>query len=352
MPDSHNNIMSYSSYQAIDLFAGAGGLSLGLTLAGWDLIAAVEFDPWAARTHKHNLPHTQLLHDVRDINFNQFRGIDLLAGGPPCQPFSVAGKQMAAADPRDMVPQFIRAISEAQPKMFLMENVPGLLTTNNIAYTRHIIQHMERMNYHVLVRQLDASEYGVPQGRKRIFFIGIHPESGFTFPIPTHGPKGSKPFITARQALTDVPECPPNRAIVTYAKQPVLRPSPWAGMLVNGQGRPINLDLPSQTIPATAGGNRTHIVDPDGVLREYHRYLLKGGKPRTGHVEGVRRLNLRESARLQSFPDTFSFLGPTSKQYAQVGNAVPPLLGQALGYALLEVLDGKEFSGSIQTSMF
>lgn len=324
--------------RAVDLFAGAGGLTLGLSMAGWHVTTAIEFDLWAAKTHKLNFPHVDVLHDVRDVDFRIFRGIDLIAGGPPCQPFSVAGKQLASADPRDMVPQFIRAVFEAQPKAFLMENVPGLLTARNAPYTRQSVVQLEDLGYRVYVKKLDASEYGVPQGRERVFFVGVHRDAKFAFPKPSHGPFGTSPFVTARQALLNVPACPPNRAIVTYAKHPVLRPSPWAGMLVNGQGRPINLDQPSQTIPATAGGNRTHIVDTEGVLLDYHRYLRSGGNPRTGRVEGVRRLNLRESARLQSFPDTFEFAGTMSRQYAQVGNAVPPILAQAVGNALLQAL--------------
>jgi DNA (cytosine-5)-methyltransferase 1 len=327
--------------RAIDLFAGAGGLTLGLIYSGWDVIAAVEFDNWAAQTHKYNFPDTSILSDVRDVDFRVFRGIDLVAGGPPCQPFSVAGKQLASADPRDMVPQFIRAVSEASPKSFLMENVPGLLSQRNRSYTRHIINQFEELGYKVYIKKLNAAHYGVPQNRERVFFVGLHKDIKdipFVFPAQTHGLSKGLPFVTAGQALQDVPDCPPNKAVVTYAKNPILRPSPWAGMLVNGQGRPINLKQPSQTIPATAGGNRTHIIDPEGVLVAYHRYLMQGGTPRSGLVEGVRRLNVRESARLQSFPDNFTFLGPISKQYMQIGNAIPPLLAQSVGSAIFRSL--------------
>src|SRR5579859_7858192 len=115
--------------KAIDLFSGAGGLSLGLHMAGWNVVTALEIDPNAVATYKRNFPDTSVIKsDVTTIDFKQFQGIDLVAGGPPCQPFSVAGKQKAAADSRDMVPHFIRAVKEIQPKAFLMENVKGLVT--------------------------------------------------------------------------------------------------------------------------------------------------------------------------------------------------------------------------------
>lgn len=345
----HNSHKQNSSKNAIDLFAGAGGLSLGLHEAGWNVLTAIEVDGWAVATYKENFSSTDVIcSDVRAIDFTQFRGIDLLAGGPPCQPFSVAGKQLAKADARDMVPEFIRAVKEIRPKAFVMENVSGLQTAKHLYYSQWVFRQFRELGYSVYVSILDAASYGVPQHRDRIFFIGLPEGTQFTFPEKTHGLGTPRPYIASRQVLADVPDSgaldaiassdEPNTAIVTYAKNPVLRPSPWAGMLVNGGGRPINLDEPSPTIPATAGGNRTHIVDFDGVLLEYHRYLMNGGKPRSGRVEGVRRLTMRESARLQSFPDSFVFKGPKTAQYRQVGNAVPPLMAKAVGEAIYKAV--------------
>jgi DNA (cytosine-5)-methyltransferase 1 len=323
---------------ALDLFAGAGGLSLGLHAAGWNVVAAVEWDIWASQTYQLNFPDTEMFSDVREVDFRPFRGVDLIAGGPPCQPFSVAGKQLASEDPRDMVPQFVRAVQEILPRAFLMENVPGLLTQRNLSYTKKVVAQLEDLGYTVNYRKLLASHYGVPQDRERVFFVGIRSSEVFTFPRPTHGKSTDNPLVSVNSALKNVPYCEPNKAIITYARNPVLRPSPWAGMLVNGQGRPLNLNEPSLTIPATAGGNRTHIIDPDGVLLAYHAELMKGGKPRQGQVEGVRRLNLRESARLQSFPDHFTFVGTKTRQYMQVGNAIPPLLAEAVARKLYDHL--------------
>lgn len=335
----HNSQLKNCSARAIDIFAGAGGLSLGLHMAGWDVQIAIEVDQWAVATYKQNFPDASVINkDVCQIDFTQFQGVDLVAGGPPCQPFSVAGKQLSKADPRDMVPEFIRAVREIRPRAFLMENVSGLQTEKHQHYVHWIIQQFKALGYSVHSAVLDAASYGVPQHRDRIFFVGVPKDTWFAFPKKTHGLGTACPYLGSRLVLADVPEDEPNTAKVTYAKKPVLRPSPWAGMLVNGGGRPINLDEPSPTIPATAGGNRTHIIDPNGILLEYHRYLMAGGKPRSGRVEGVRRLTVRESARLQSFPDSFVFLGTKTARYRQVGNAVPPLLAQAVGAAIYKAL--------------
>jgi DNA (cytosine-5)-methyltransferase 1 len=335
-------VNSYSP-KALDLFAGAGGLTLGLHQTGWNVVAAIENDSWAVATYKQNFPHSQVINqDIRSIDFEQFKDIDLIVGGPPCQPFSVAGKQRSQADERDLVPEFIRAVKVVQPLAFIMENVPGLQTPKHQPYTNWVMQQFRSLGYSVYLDRLDAADYGVPQHRDRLFFIGVPPGTPFVFPAKTHGVGTGQAYLSSGQALADVPPDEPNTAIVTYAKKPVLRPSPWAGMLVNGGGRPINLNQPSPTIPATAGGNRTHIVDPDGILLEYHRHLIAGGQPRIGRVEGVSRLTLRESARLQSFPDHFTFMGPKTARYRQVGNAVPPKLAQAITQALYNALFAPE----------
>jgi len=324
----------------IDLFSGAGGLSLGLEQAGWKSLLAVEIDKAAGDTYEKNFSDTELYSgDVRDLSFSRYKGkVDLVAGGPPCQPFSVAGAQNADNDPRDMIPEFVRAVSEIQPKTFLMENVAGLTTKRHQTYLNKALTSLEELGYNVTAKIHNAADFGAPQDRFRLLIVGTKIK-GFTFPEVTHGPNGRHAYATAWDAIKDAPEDEPNTAIITYAKKPVLRPSPYAGMLVNGGGRPINLAAPSQTIPASAGGNRTHIVDEDKVLFDYHSYLRAGGKPSNGIVDGVRRLTVRESARLQSFPDQFDFSGKKSARYRQVGNAVPPRLAYAIGECIYNFID-------------
>jgi len=322
----------------IDLFAGAGGLSLGLKMSGWQTIAAADYDHFACTTFRWNFPGVNVIEgDVRRVDWTCFKGkVQLVAGGPPCQPFSVAGKQMSHDDHRDMLPEFVRAVDEIRPRLFLMENVSGLLSSRNLPYFLKRIHDLELLGYELHYRVLNAADFGVAQDRQRVIVLGGLSGKPF-FPSQTHG-LANLPHLVAGQALKNSPCDEPNRAIVTYAKNPILRKSPWAGMLVNGGGRPVDLSSPCQTIPASAGGNRTHIIDRHGVLIEYHSYLMSGGHPKEGIVPGVRRLTLRESARIQSFPDDFQFSGQKSTQYRQVGNAVPPILGKAIGEALLNMV--------------
>lgn len=330
-----------ASNKAIDLFSGAGGLSLGLKLAGWDVQTALEIDADAINTHRANMPEVRhLCDDIRDVDFAEFAGLGLVAGGPPCQPFSVSGKQLGMKDIRDMLPEFVRAVKEARPTAFLMENVRGLATAKFLPYLNNQIKALAALGYDVHWDILSAADYGVPQNRQRLFIVGVPKGVAFRFPKPTHGPHsaGQQAYNTVRQALQDTPQDTPNTAKVIYCKNPILRKSPYAGMLLNGQGRPLNLDGLSHTIPASAGGNRTHIIDPDGTLIKYHRHLIAGGAVNTGEVPGCRRLTVRESARLQTFPDWFTFTGQRSRQYSQIGNAVPPLLAKAVGAALLHAL--------------
>lgn len=325
-------------FNAIDLFSGAGGLSLGLNMAGWNVHAALEFNETAIETHSLNLPNAKhMCEDVRSINFKQFKGIDLVAGGPPCQPFSVSGKQLGSNDTRDMIPEFIRAVKEAKPKAFLMENVAGLTTQKFMPYLEAQLLELSKLKYNIQWAVLNAADFGVPQKRLRLFVIGTIKELDFDFPLPTHG-SGKVPYLTVKEALKGTPKDTPNTAKVVYAKNPILRKSPFAGMLLNGKGRPLNMNGVSHTIPATAGGNRTHILDPKGILKEYHEHLLNGGKPRSGEVEGCKRLTVRESARLQTFPDWFNFTGTKSQQYTQIGNAVPPVLASKVAAKLLKVM--------------
>jgi len=324
---------------ALDLFSGAGGLSLGLEAAGFAATAAVEREAVYCETYARLFPKVEILcGSVQQVRFRRFRGIPLIAGGPPCQPFSSGGKQRAAEDDRDMIPEFLRAVREARPQAFLMENVPGLASPRLRPYLDGIVVRMERLGYTVSCAVLHAAQFGVPQKRRRLFVVGTLGDT-FEFPSPTHGPGTRHPIIPARSILSEHQAFGiPNRSKVFYAKRPDLRQSPYAGQIFNGGGRPIDLDSPCHTVLASAGGNKTHFVDTRNLVPPYFRHLKRGGKARKGVLPGGRRITVEESALLQTFPGGVEFAGSRSRQYAQVGNAVPPLLAQRMGEVLLRSL--------------
>lgn len=325
---------------AIDLFAGAGGLSLGLAQVGIVPICAVEIDIYAARTLSTHLTDTDLLcADIRKVDLSIYRGrVDIVCGGPPCQPFSSGGLRGASRDERNMLPYFVKAIEAIRPEAFLMENVPGLAVGSRESYLASILNEFRALGYYVTWQVLNAADYGVPQNRRRLFVVGRRKQP-FIFPKPTHGPGCALPHIIVNDVLPPQQIGEPNPAMVTYAKKPDLRPSPYHGLLFNGGGRPINRELPSPTILASAGGNKTHFFDDRNLVPAYHSHLANGGAPKCGTLPGARRLTILESSILQSFPSKMTFDGPRSAQYQQIGNAVPPVLASALGEALVAQLE-------------
>ena len=333
--------MRASGLPALDLFCGAGGLSLGLRRSGFVPVAAVEVDQYACATYRSLHPRTDLLHaDIRQVSFRRLRGeVAVVAGGPPCQPFSTGGLRRGAADPRDGFPAFLKVLDEVRPDGVLIENVAGLGRGSTAPYLRALLGELADRSFEVSWTTLAATDYGVPQRRERLFIVGTRDGKLFDAPLPTHGPGRDHPWLPAGSVLSlDEPFGEPNPSIVTYARKPDLRPSPYDGLLFNGGGRPIDLDAPARTILASAGGNKTPFVDTLGVVPPYHAHLMNGGRPCSGRVEGARRITVAESAALQTFPAEARFAGPRSAQYTLVGNAVPPRLAEAVGRALHDSL--------------
>ncbi len=318
---------------AIDLFCGAGGLSLGLEEAGFETVLAVEYEQNACDTYHAAMPHVRLHPgDVRHVDFTKWQGVDLIAGGPPCQPFSTGGQRRGRLDERDLLPEFVRAVLEARPRAFLMENVPGLASTTHREYLREALRPLFDLYRVSGPHVLNAADYGVPQSRRRLIVAGVL-EGEFCLPAgdPQHP-------VPAGTVLSVQPVGEPNTSKIVYAKNPDLRPNPYHGQLFNGGGRGLDLEAPAPTILASAGGNKTHFLDVGGHVPPYHRHLMTGGKPRTGELPEARRLTVSECAALQTFPMEMKFHGARSAQYTQVGNAVPPKLAAILGGAIRDAL--------------
>lgn len=335
----------------IDIFAGAGGLSLGLRTAGFEVLAASEWDDDACDTFAKHHPSADIIRGdlgspPAQERIRAYRGaIRVVVGGPPCQPWSTGGLRRGNDDPRNGFPLFLLTVRDLQPEAFVMENVAGVRRAAQRSYYQALIDDLQGLGYAVTIEEVNAADYGVPQNRRRVIAVGIR-GSSFVFPEPTHGPGRALPHSVAGDVLRlgeIVGE--PNTSIVTYAARPDLRPNPYDGHLYNGGGRPIELSRPSPTLLASMGGNKTPWLDTHGVVPDYRAHLLDDGAPRRGLVPGARRITVAEAALIQTFeipersgPNGVTFAGRRSSQYRQVGNAVPPQLAAVIGDALARQL--------------
>jgi DNA (cytosine-5)-methyltransferase 1 len=234
------------------------------------------------------------------------------------------------------LPEFVRAVLEIRPRAFIMENVPGLVSFT--PYLRSVLAPLFELYRIADPQVVNAADYGVPQSRRRLVIVGNR--DGVEFNMPPGSPDARTP---AGSVLKAQPLGELNPSKIVFAKNPDLRPNPYHGHLFNGGGRAIQLDKPSPTILAAAGGNKTHFLDLEDRIPAYHAHLLKGGVPASGELSGARRITIAESAALQSFPKGMTFAGRSSSQYTQIGNAVPPKLAQAVAEEVVNTL----FSGRL-----
>lgn len=345
--------------KAISLFSGAGGMDIGFRDAGFDVVAANEMDKYACETFRTNHSKTTLLEgdiDECGIELCTYKKVDVVFGGPPCQGFSVAGK-MDPDDPRSrLIFSFCTMVELLKPKAFVMENVKSLGSLAKFEGVRSaLISRFQKAGYSVTIHILNAKDFGVPQSRERVFFIGVKNEFKPVFSSSFHKYKKIAP--TLRDVLIPLgkPGSKGNdhicNAKVTLAAKPVLRKSPYAGMLFNGQGRPLNPDGWASTLPASMGGNRTPIIDNNHLydgetawVEEYHQHLMSGGKSQGMHdvPSYLRRLTINEAALLQTFPSNYIFCGPNSRVYSQIGNAVPCRLAKVVASCVKDSLLGKQ----------
>lgn len=349
--------------RAISLFSGAGGMDVGFEAAGFTTIAANEFDRHACATFRANHPDVELhegdIHDSFD-DLCRHRRIDVVFGGPPCQGFSVAGK-MSLTDPRSqLVFRFADVVDRIRPRSFVMENVKALATLSKFSMIRNeLVARLTRSGYILSMHVLNAKDFGVPQSRERVFFVGFRGPSGRLTDRSFDAFRREPPSLRTAIAHLGEAGTPGNSRVcnakVTLAASPVLRKSPYAGMLFNGQGRPLNPDGWASTLPASMGGNRTPIIDEDHLYRhahpwveQYHRRLMegKGVLPMHSAPARLRRLTIDEAALLQGFPGNYEFVGPASKVYCQIGNAVPCKLAEVVATVVRNRLAGVDCASS------
>ena len=372
----------------ISLFAGAYGLDLGLEKAGLQTVSLVEIEPDATKTISLNRPHLSVSAVPRDIcevsaqtllqEGGQILGldrplradeVDLVTGGPPCQPFSTAGKRGSVGDPRgSLFMDFIRIVDEIQPRFFIMENVKGLLSAP-IRHRPHarrglgfpplepdempgaalqvILAEMKRIGYEVVYALLNTADYGVPQVRERVIFIGYKGNNSVTLPLPNHSQKGTDKqpkWLTLREGLKDLVDS--QAEFVPYSENRLK----YLRLLTAGQNWRY---LPSELQQEAMGGA---YKSEGGKVGFYRRLAWDKPSPTVTtsphqkatdmcHPHELRPLSVRECARIQTFPDDWVFYGSTASKYRQIGNAVPVLLGEAIGQYLYQIIKGDRVQG-------
>lgn len=350
-------------YSAISLYCGAGGLDVGFKRAGFKTRWAIDNDEDAVATYNANLEPSALCGDVLTVDPPLGVRPDIVVGGPPCQGFSVIGR-MDPGDPRSRhVEHFFDVVEMLRPRAFVMENVKALAINPRWEEVRgRLLARAEKLGYNRSIFILNAQNYGVPQSRERMFLIGI---MGGTLTRPTPTTAGCPP--TVREALAALPRPgePGNHetctAKIVPARKPIMRPTPFRGsLLFNGSGRPLLLDAPAKTLPASMGGNATPIIDQDEFdngaspwVEEYHSRLQDGHKPLRRAPARLRRITVQEAAALQTFPAHWQFSGPRVAQYRQIGNAVPPNLAEAVARsvrAALQEIDDESVADEVLPS--
>ncbi|MEQ8735017.1 MAG: DNA cytosine methyltransferase [Rhodospirillaceae bacterium] len=358
---------------AIDLFCGAGGLSEGFRQAGFQVLAGNDIDEAASRTFSATHPEAILLPGsvakISGTDFLKSAGLkkgelSCLIGGPPCQAFSVYNHQRGIHDERSQLfHEYLRIVDQIRPEWIVMENVTGITSISSGAVVSSIMEGFKKRGYNIENNVLRAEEYGIPQERRRVVFIGNRLGKPIIWPVKTHG-KGLLPFVTIHDALSDLPQLKngEDKGDLPYSTGPF---SSYQRELRGSATRVLNHAAPKlgavnierlKHIPA-GGSWRDIPVDllPEGMKRAKRSdHTKRYGRMRWDglsstiltkcdlhwgafiHPEQERTISVREAARIQSFPDSFQFFGSKTEQYVQVGNAVPPILGRSIARAVIE----------------
>lgn len=396
------------NFTAIDLFSGAGGGSLGLVQAGFDLRWSVDLDPNAAATHHRHLPGVTCSEDIRGVADKALmrsiglrpKELDLLFAGPPCQGFSMIGQRQIADLRNTLYREVLRTAGIVRPKVVVIENVPGLLTLSHGSYLAAILAGLDELGYEAACAELLAAQYGAPQMRWRLVVIAwrrdLEVPAGYGFPQPTHGSDGIgdlvsnvtipehayKGLLTARAAIGDLPEVEAGGTVAAYDGAPTHVFQRAARRMMSGRRMPMSelhdhyaaalnemtlrrlrllkpgqdwRDLPHELLPGSMQRalrkdhtRRYRRMDWEGVPRAI---ITRFRDPKSGeytHPDQDRTISIREAARIQGFPDWFSFAGPNTSKYTQVGNAIPVPLARSVASEVISCLSGEARSAQLE----
>ncbi len=326
-----------SKLKYIDLFSGSGGFSLGFDNKGFQNSFSIDIEPSFCETYKYNFPKHQLIEkDICELSdseisyLKEFEEIDVVIGGPPCQGFSMAGNigRKFIDDPRNkLFKEFVRVVKVVEPKFFVMENVARLFNHNKGETRKEIINDFQNIGYKVECKILNSADYGVPQVRKRIIFIGTKLNQEIIFPK-----KSVKKYLTVKEVLNNYPSL--------YSGEESTIPNHIA---MNHSDQMLE-----KMKYVKDGGNRAEIPvklrPKSGDIRKYIRYksdepsvCVTGDMRKIFHYEQNRALTVRELAKLQSYPDDFVFKGSKISQQQQVGNSVPPKMAEAIAEIIIKM---------------
>lgn len=342
----------------VDLFCGAGGFSTGLKWAGLSPILGTDIHPPSLDTFQNNHPEaTVILGDMKDVTGDQLReavdgmDVDVVAAGIPCQGFSLTNRKRWEEDDRNyLFREFIRAVGVFEPQVVLLENVTGIKSTGNGKFMRAIAQAIEESGFVVDFRTLNAADYGVPQQRRRVFFLGVREGMRLSWPGPTHGPDRDESRVTVWDAIGDLPEIRAGESASQYTSPPATE---YQRLMREGADQVHNHTAPNhpestvEKIAAVEPGEPIYKrfkqrirLDPDDISPTQ---VAGGIRPQyqLGHPKTPRGLSVRERCRIQSFPDRYRIHGGTVQGRVQTGNAVPPLLARALGEEIVGILRGE-----------
>ncbi len=338
-----------NSYKVLDLFCGCGGLSLGFEQAGYNVLLGIDMWKDALETFKHNHKNaatlsadlSKLAAEEVDSAIN-FQKVDVIIGGPPCQGFSIAGKRIVEDERNSLYKSFVRMVWYFNPKAFVLENVPNILSIDRGMVRQAIIRDFYELGYNVVTQVLTASDYGVPQNRRRAIFVGLK-EGSFNFDIPKVEHK-----VTTAEALSDLPEgsqsynsdyvCAPQSEYQILMRRNSKGVMNHEVTIHNEQTREIIAMVPDggnyKDLPLHLQNTRKVHIAWTRLNSQKPSITIDTGHRHHFHYKWNRVPTVRESARIQSFPDDFEFLCSRTSQYKQVGNAVPPLMAKAIAEQL------------------